>query len=138
MKREVLNMGYRSDVAYVIRFGTVEQRDTFIELVNHRNDKHLKQALTECETNYEQPLITFFIENVKWYPDYPEVKAHDQLMEWAVELYEEAGYRMVQVGEDGQEEEDQGGDCDDLYDYIYTRHSLEIEFPQVKQEVKNV
>ena len=92
MKREVLNMGYRSDVAYVIRFGTVDQRDTFIELVNHRNDKHLKQALIECETNYDQPIITFFIENVKWYPDYPEVKAHDQLMEWAVEFCADGGW----------------------------------------------
>jgi hypothetical protein len=38
-------MGYRSDVAYVIRFATEEQRDTFVELVKHRNDDWT-QALT--------------------------------------------------------------------------------------------
>lgn len=131
-------MGYRSDVAYVIRFGTVDQRDTFIELVKHRNDEHLKQALDECETNYDIPIITFFTDNVKWYPDYPEVRAHNHLMEWAVELYKEAGYRVVELGEDGEEQESEDGDCDCLDDYIYTRHSLETDFPLVKQEVKNV
>ena len=124
-------MGYRSDVAYVIRFETAEQRDTFVELVKHRNDD-MTQALIECETNYEQPIITFETSDVKWYDSYDEVKAHHALMEWAVELYEDAGWRIIQLGEDGQEECNQGGDCDDLWDYLYTSHSLNTEFPALK------
>jgi len=124
-------MGYRSDVAYVIRFETAEQRDTFVELVKHRNDDWT-QAILECETEYEEPIITFEVHDVKWYDDFKDVRAHNALMEWAVELYPEAGWRLIQLGEDGQEECNQGGDCDDLWDYLYTSHSLNTEFPALK------
>ena len=124
-------MGYRSDVAYVIRFATEEQRDTFVELVKHRNDDWT-QAILECETEYVQPIITFETSDVKWYDDYKDVRAHNALMEWAVELYPEAGWRIIQLGEDGQEECNQGGECDDLWDYLYTSHSLNTEFPLLK------
>ena len=124
-------MGYRSDVAYVIRFETVEQRDTFVELVKHRNDD-MTQALIDCETEYERPIITFETHDVKWYDSYDEVKAHHALMEWAVELYADAGWRIIQLGEDGQEECNQGGEGDDLWDYLYTSHSLNTEFPPLK------
>ena len=124
-------MGYRSDVAYVIRFNTTEQRDTFVELVKHRNDDWT-QAILECETEYVQPIITFETSDVKWYDDYKDVRAHNALMEWAVELYPEAGWRIIQLGEDGQEELTQGGECDDLWDYLYTSHALNTEFPLLK------
>ena len=124
-------MGYRSDVAYVIRFNTTEQRDTFVQLVKHRNDDWT-HAILECETEYEEPFITFETSDVKWYSDYEDVRAHNALMEWAVELYEGAGYRIIQLGEDGQEECNQGGECDDLWDYLYTSHSLKTEFPLLK------
>lgn len=125
-------MGYRSQVAYVIRFDTPDQRDTFVELVKHRNEKYWTQAIEECEVRYEEPIITFKAEDVKWYDSYDDVEAHNALMEWAVELYPEAGWRLVQVGEDGAEETDEGGMSDDLYDYIYTSHSINTEFPAVK------
>jgi len=124
-------MGYRSDVAYVIRFATEEQRDTFVELVKHRNDDWT-QAILECETEYVQPIITFKADDVKWYESYADVRAHHEMMEWAVELYPEAGWRIIQLGEDGQEELTQGGECDDLWDYLYTSHSLNTEFPLLK------
>lgn len=124
-------MGYRSDVAYVIRFETAEQRDTFVELVKHRNDA-MSEAIKECETRYEQPIITFEAEDVKWYSDYDDVKAHNAILDWSIELYPEAGYRITQMGEDGVEESNQGGDADDIWDYIYTSHSLNTEFPAIK------
>ena len=125
-------MGYRSDVAYVIRFETAEQRDTFVELVKHRNDEHWTDAINECETNYEQPIITFETSDVKWYDSYVDVQAHHAMMEWAVELYPDAGWRIIQLGEDGQEQCDQGGECDDLWDYLYTSHAINTEFPLLK------
>ena len=125
-------MGYRSHVAYVIRFETVEQRDAFVELVKHRNDD-MSEAIRECETRYEQPIITFETEDVKWYSDYKDVKAHNAMLDWAVELYKGSGYRIVQVGEDGAEDINEGGDdCAELYDYIYTSHSVNTEFPAIK------
>ena len=124
-------MGYRSDVAYVIRFNTTEERDTFVQLVKHRNDDWT-QAILECETEYVQPIITFETSDVKWYSDYEDVRAHNALMEWAVELYPESGWRIIQLGEDGQEECNVGGDADDLWEYLYTSHSLNTEFPALK------
>ena len=124
-------MGYRSDVAYVIRFNTTEQRDTFVQLVKHRNDDWT-HAILECETEYVQPIITFETSDVKWYEDYADVRAHHEMMEWSVELYPDAGWRIIQLGEDGQEECNQGGDADDLWDYLYTSHSLNTEFPALK------
>ena len=128
-------MGYRSDVAYVIRFNTTEQRDTFVQLVKHRNDDWT-QAILECETEYVQPIITFETSDVKWYDDYKDVRAHNALMEWAVELYPEAGWRIIELGEDGQEECNQGGECDDLWDYLYTSHALNTEFHLLKSTTK--
>jgi len=124
-------MGYRSDVAYVIRFDNADQRDTFVELVKHRNDD-MSQAIIDCEADYAQPIITFKVEDVKWYADYADVKAHYSIMEWAVELYPEAGFFILMLGEDGKEESEQGGETDDLYEYIYTSHSLNTEFPATK------
>jgi len=124
-------MGYRSDVAYVIRFNTVEERDAFVEVVRHRNDD-MTQALLECETEYEEPIITFEVTDVKWYSDYKDVKAHHAMLDWSIELFDSAGYRIIMLGEDGQEECNEDGNTDDLWDYIYTSHSLNIEFPAVK------
>lgn len=125
-------MGYRSDVAYVIRFGMPDQRDTFVELVKHRNDAWTK-AIEECEVRYKEPIITFEAEDVKWYDLFEDVQAHHAILEWAVELYPDAGWRIVQVGEDGAEQINEGGSSDDLWDYIYTSHSVNTEFPAIKQ-----
>ena len=126
-------MGYRSDVAYVIKFDDIETRDNFVTLMLAKNDKWITQALDECEYRYaDDPIITFEAEDVKWYDSFDEVKAHNDIMEWAVELYEGAGWRIIQLGEDGQEEVNQEGECDDLYDYLYTSHSLNTEFPALK------
>jgi len=125
-------MGYRSDVAYVIRFETAEQRDTFVELVKHRNDEHWTNAINECETNYEEPIITFETSDVKWYDSYDDVRAHQAMLDWSTELYTGAGWRIIQLGEDGKEECNQGGTDDDLWDYLYTSHSLNTEFPALK------
>jgi hypothetical protein len=124
-------MGYRSDVAYVIRFATTEQRDAYMELVKHRNDEHMVDALEDCESRYEEPIITYETTAIKWYvSDY--VKGHSALMTWAVEIYEDAGWRCVQLGEDGQEEITEGGDDPyDLDEYVRTQHVLHIDFPEV-------
>ena len=126
-------MGYRSNVAYVIRFHTTDERDVFTELVRHRRDDALTEAIDDCETRYEQPIITYYAEDIKWYPDFDFVKAHVAIMEWAVELYKNSGYRIVEVGEDGKEEVSEDGDTDELYDYVYSSHQVHTDFPALKQ-----
>jgi len=126
-------MGYRSDVAYVIRFKSTEQRDAYIELVKHRNDEHMINALEDCESRYEEPIITFQVDDIKWYPDFAEVQGHHRFMRWAVEIFpDDAAWRCVELGEDGVEDTTMDGeDCDGLQDYVSTRHALHVDFPEV-------
>ena len=128
-------MGYRSDVAYVIKFNDIETRDNFVTLMLAKNDKHVTQALDECEYGYtDDPIITFETESVKWYPDFDDVKAHHALMHDAVEIYKEKGgrFRFVSVGEEGAEDFDESDDEGDLYDYITTVHAVQTSFPVIK------
>jgi hypothetical protein len=129
-------MGYRSDVAYVIKFDDIETRDNFVTLMLAKNDAQLTQAIKECEYGYtDDPIITFEQESVKWYDSFDDVKAHRQLMHDAVEIYGKKGgrYRFVGVGEDGAEDFDEDDDDGDLYDYITTRHEINTAFPHIPE-----
>lgn len=128
-------MGYRSDVAYVIKFDDIETRDNFVTLMLAKNDKWITQALDECEYRYQDdPVITFEMEGVKWYDSFDDVKAHRVLMREAVEIYKEKGgrYRFIGVGEDGAEEFYEDDDEGDLYEYITTRHEVVTDFPLIR------
>ena len=128
-------MGYRSDVAYVIKFDDIETRDNFVTLMLAKNDKWITQALDECEYRYDDdPVITFETQSVKWYDSFDDVKAHHQLMRDAVAIYKEKGgrYRFIAVGEDGEENCDENDGEGDLYEYITTVHEVRTDFPLIK------
>ena len=129
-------MGYRSDVAYVIKFNDIETRDNFVTLMLAKNDKWITQALDECEYRYDDdPVITFETNSVKWYDTYDEVIAHRTLMRSAVDIYgEEKGgrFRFISVGEDGAEDFNESDDEGDLYEYITTVHAVQTSFPLIK------
>ena len=130
-------MGYRSDVAYVIKFNDIETRDNFVTLMLAKNDKHITEAINECEYGYtKDPIITFRETDVKWYDSFEDVQAHQQLMKDAVEIYKHKGgrYRFISVGEDGAEECDENDDDGDLWDYITTRHEISTSFPFIRNE----
>lgn len=123
-------MGYTSDVAYIIHFDTVEQRDQFVTLMQAKNNEWTTRALEEVEYNYgAHPIITFEATGQKWYESYPDVKAHHQLMYDAKELYD-AEYKLVRIGEDDQDVEVEQ-DCDkyDLFEYLQPVRSINTDFP---------
>ena len=130
-------MGYRSDVAYVIKFNDIETRDNFVTLMLAKNEPQTTQALSECEYGYtDDPIITFNETDLKWYRDFEDVKAHHALMREAVEIYQHKGgrFRFIAVGEDGAEDFDED-DCEnDLYEYITTVHELQTGFPPIRTE----
>jgi len=130
-------MGYRSDVAYVIKFNDIETRDNFVTLMLAKNEPQTTQALSECEYGYtDDPIITFKETDLKWYRDFEDVKAHHALMREAVEIYQHKGgrFRFIAVGEDGAEDFDED-DCEnDLYEYITTVHELQTGFPPIRTE----
>jgi len=130
-------MGYRSDVAYVIKFDDTDTRDNFVTLMLAKNEPQTTQALSECEYGYtDDPIITFKETDLKWYRDFEDVKAHHALMREAVEIYQHKGgrFRFIAVGEDGAEDFDED-DCEnDLYEYITTVHELQTGFPPIRTE----
>ena len=131
-------MGYRSEVAYVIGFNDNKIKEEFIALVTVHDDEHVRNALNECETRYERPIITFHAQDVKWYPSYPDVQGHYKLREYVVKWFDDrAGWVAQELGEDGDTEYDTGGIGEDLCldDYIYVRHSMELDFPKVLSDV---
>lgn len=121
-------MGYRSDVAYVIKFKDNDQRDAFVGLMLAKNDEHITTAINEVSHDQaDDPIITFRCNDVKWYETYPDVVAHHTLMEDASELYQ-ALYRFIAIGEDGAEDFRAEDDNGELYDYINTVHTLNTSF----------
>jgi hypothetical protein len=70
-------MGYRSDVAYVIKFDDIQTRDAYVTLMLAHDNSEVRKAIEECDyDNPRDPIITFRAEDVKWYPDYGDVKSH--------------------------------------------------------------
>jgi len=123
-------MGYRSDVAYVIKFDDIQTRDAYVTLMLAHDDPNVRKAIEECEyDDARDPIITFRENDIKWYPSYPDVIAHKFICENAHEL-EMGSYRIVTLGEDGQEDVETEciHDGHDLYDYIDTRHELVTSF----------
>lgn len=123
-------MGYRSDVAYVIKFDDIQTRDAYVTLMLAHADSDVRKAIEECDYDDERdPIITFKADDVKWYDSYPDVIAHTFIYTNALNL-EMGSYRFIALGEDGKEDynEETLHDGHDLYEYISARHYLETSF----------
>ena len=125
-------MGYRSEVAYVIVFETVDKRDTFIELMRAKNDEYINTALKEVKALIGGREITFHECQVKWYDGYAEVKAHNQLMENARAIFD-AATRFIRIGEETDDMEDLVDDDPDwstgeVYELMDVYRSIDIKF----------
>lgn len=129
-------MGYRSTVAYTIRF-------------TGEHDEKVKQSfftfLAEAKANPETAgcfevreyddfkvvesawSINFFAEDVKWYPDYIDVKCHNALLElassWVEDGNESIGYLFYSIGE---ELNDINELCGGNYDYEWLGVSRQL------------
>lgn len=129
-------MGYRSDVAYTIRF--VPRHVLHLDAENLNEEEDAKKAkesfytfLAEAKANEdtancfneEEPInqcegkegfrvdeekctINFFAQGVKWYPDYTDVKCHNALISLARDWEEENRYIGVVFAIVGEDLED--------------------------------
>ena len=122
-------MGYRSDVAYIVKFKSFQDRDAYVSLLLAKyEDTGFKRAIED--TDYERtdaPVITYHETDIKWYPDFEYVRAHIHIYKYAYEVYD-AAYRCVQVGEDGATEIDEIDNSGELTDTIYPVHHLVVDF----------
>ena len=128
-------MGYRSEVAYVVCFRTEKLRKEYIALVKAHGGE-LLEALNECEapdpfSEESEARLNFYADYVKWYDDFPDVKAHTKLYEWALELYpDDVGYRFIRVGEESGDIQDEDAGSNDLipYDDFHPTQSMNVPF----------
>lgn len=89
-------MGYRSDVAYTIRF--VDDHDTnnhqsfFTFLMEAKADPRCAIALSEVSIDEGRQEINFSVSSVKWYESYADVDSHtvlfDQARAWVDQVRE--------------------------------------------------
>lgn len=114
-------MGYRSDVAYVVKFFHNDQPEkAFADYIAFQDWVKNKHVITkpdpstpknvELKQGYEKEahlikwsssalLMLFEVEDVKWYDSFADVKWHQEVLKKANEYYT-GNYRFVRIGED--------------------------------------
>ena len=133
-------MGYRSDVAYTIRF--VDDHDTNNEqsfytfLAEAKSNPQCQIALSEVEVSADKQMFFFTATDVKWYESYPDVMSHMALVHLAEEWAEQArqqtlhckiGVAFVRIGEDSTDIEERfNGDYG--YHWIQVQRSLHTDW----------
>lgn len=159
-------MGYRSAVAYVVAFGSNDQPEkAHIEYLQFQ--AWVKQLVTDSEVNPGQPetydytnamkdfntsdgwaefkwypennMLIFRVDHAKWYPEYPDVKWHETVVEQANE-YSTAGYRFVRIGEeyDDIETREENASNIDLFEYVDVCRTVEVSRPSEQQNKEAV
>ena len=125
-------MGYRSEVAYVIRFKDKEMRDLFVSLQRAKANPDINEALNEL-AEIEDCLLGYHADCVKWYDEYTGVKAHETLMHDSIDMFNKdediTGWRFVRLGESQDDNEDrEAGFSDELYEYVDWHRAVEVSF----------
>ena len=128
-------MGYRSDVAYTIRFtsddDTKNKQSFYTFLAEAKANEDTAPCFMDDEwltVDLVSMTFNFYVDDVKWYEDYQNVKCHMALIALAEEWAEgdnlsEIGFIYARVGENTDDvEENVGGE----YDWDWVRVSRQI------------
>ena len=97
-------MGYRSDVALGIAFPNSEALIAFASAQRVTGDKYMQEALKEYRVTHMSSaweggvVLWASFEQVKWYSDYSDVKAHERIIDNAATL--DYSTVKIEVGED--------------------------------------
>jgi hypothetical protein len=121
-------MGYRSDVAYMIQFA--KQEDYWGFVAEAKCDPETSACFTDdgFKQNDKLHALQFGADQVKWYPDYDDVKCHKAL--WAKAEDRDAscdGY-FVRIGEEVDDIEEKSFGDEPPYDYINIERALHINW----------
>jgi len=144
-------MGYRSDIAYLIKFHYEKQPEKayadYTHFINyllkitevgayelddpyHSVREAGRKELTNMLANPETLTIYFNADGTKWYEDYPEVQFHMELVLPRVKTYESGNYSLAILGENY---EDITNDVHDptffMYDIFNIRREIVIDTP---------
>lgn len=133
-------MGYRSDVAYTIRF--TDDHDTnnvqsfYTFLAEAKSKPECAIALSEVTVSDKHQAFYFTANDVKWYESYPDVMSHHALLglarDWSQQAHEgklhcTIGVAFVRLGEDNNDiEEILEGDY--RYDWVNVERRLNTDW----------
>ena len=144
--KEVYKMGYRSTVAYTIRFTALASNN------QSPSDEELKQAkasfytfLAEAkvkcsgafaeefgvDVDEENLALNFLVEDVKWYEDYEDVKVHEALVQlsrdWVDMENKNIGGIFMRIGEEMDDlTEDSWGEHD--WDWMTMSRQIVVDW----------
>ena len=123
-------MGYRSDVAYIIRVDK-EKAKEFVALVRLKGG-NMFNALKECDVHAGSVVdFTFAVDGVKWYDGYDSVDGHNELLAFISEEFNEhAGYRFIRIGENDDDVETVTGGNNNLepWEEFYITRNIYVPF----------
>lgn len=123
-------MGYRSDVAYKIKFEDAETMKLF--LIEVKCNDEIKDALTDeiltdkLVIDEDKLFIRFEASCVKWYDEYPEVQAHEALLGLAKTYRDDhekkLEYAFARIGEEMGDIDDYASD--EGYHLVYISRQI--------------
>lgn len=137
-------MGYRSDVAYKIKFSDEGQWNVFLLEAKAKPETRLCFEDESLQVVHDKQEIRFFVQGVKWYGDYEDVKCHTALLELCDEYNQRqekafvdakeatmnpswASYLFRRIGEQEDDIEDiHGGDPD--WDWVELIRYLRVDW----------
>ena len=137
-------MGYRSDVALGIAFPNNAALVSFLTAQKLTGTREMQEAIkqfgvTHMSAGYKEHLVLWVsMEDVKWYPDYPEVMAYNQIIQNAKDL----DYSTIEI-EIGEETNDikfevyQGEKSDSACLYDVFGIQREIVRPESCQDISS-
>jgi hypothetical protein len=120
-------MGYRSNVAYKIKFFDIETMRLFVTEAKSKEEFRLAFEHTEnLKIDEKGMFIKFDATAWKWYESYPEVIAHEALLSLARDYREEAEknieYAFARIGENDDDVETYASD--DGYELVYVSRQI--------------
>jgi len=136
-------MGYRSDVAYTIRFVSDDDTKNKQSFYTFLAEAKSNAATSPCfgddhwadvEIDETRLRINFAADNVKWYPSYPSVACHEALIdladEWANDESNnsEIAYRFVRVGEEVEDVESKTNGNAATWDWVNVVRAIERDW----------
>jgi len=103
-------MGYRSDLAYTVRFQSdddrLDRQSFYVFLAEIRENELTSTVIDELEIDEKNYAINFRADSVKWYDSYPDVQAHERIIEiandWCNDEDNNSGiwYEKARIGEE--------------------------------------
>jgi hypothetical protein len=121
-------MGYRSDVAYTIRFTGDDDTKVKQSFYTFLAEAKAKPETAPCFSEHEDYFkvvesalsINFYADDVKWYESFTDVQMHEALLalarSWVDDGVDCIGYCFARIGEETNDtEENFGGNWDDSW-----------------------